>query len=57
MKNDFDIDAVLSGPSRERFEEQKHIEMWFVATARIKRKQNHRKMSALRKSFKLARFV
>lgn len=34
MKNYFDIDAVLSGPSRERFEEQKHIEMWFVATAR-----------------------
>jgi SAM-dependent methyltransferase len=39
-KNYFDIDAVLSGPSRERFEEQKHIEMWFVATAHQERKQN-----------------
>jgi hypothetical protein len=34
MKNDFDIDTVLSGPSRDRFEEQKHTDMWFVATAR-----------------------
>jgi len=31
--NGFKIKAVYSGPSREKFDEQTHSEMWFIATA------------------------
>jgi len=33
-KNGFEIEAVRPGSSNERFDEQEHTEMWFVATAR-----------------------
>jgi hypothetical protein len=30
----FRINAVYAGPSREKFHEEKHLEMWFIATAK-----------------------
>jgi len=32
MKMGFEIEAVYSGPLKERFEEHVHLQMWFVAT-------------------------
>jgi SAM-dependent methyltransferase len=32
--NGFEVEAVYSGPSREKFNERVHDEMWFVATTR-----------------------
>jgi SAM-dependent methyltransferase len=34
LESGFEIEAVYSGPSKERFDEGKHADMWFVVTVR-----------------------